>query len=88
MATKNVLAVERNLNILNQYGNPKKKSTVIFVIVLSSRCSFHITPRNTCTSMLVITVALIFDYLCFKCNLLLLCGDVELNPGLKQNSEI
>ena len=36
--------------------------------------------------MLVINVALIFDYLCFKYNLLLLCGDVELNPGLKQNT--
>ena len=46
----------------------------------------HITPRNTCTSVLVITVALIFDYLWFKCNLLLLCGDIELNPGLKQNT--
>ena len=22
----------------------------------------------------------------FKCNLLLLCGDVELNPGLKQDT--
>ena len=36
--------------------------------------------------MLVIIVALIFDYLCFKCDLLLLCGDVELNPGPKQNT--
>ena len=36
--------------------------------------------------MLVITVALIFDYMRFKCNLLLLCDDVELNPGPKQNT--
>ena len=55
---------------------------LVFVIVLSARRSFHITPRNTCsTSMLVITVGLIFDYLWFKCNILLLRGDVELNPG-------
>ena len=59
---------------------------LVFVIVLSPRRSFHITPINAGTSMLVITVALIFDYLCFKCNLLLLCGDVELNPGPKQNT--
>ena len=59
---------------------------LVFVIVLSPRCSFHITPSNTCTSMPVITVALIFDYLWFKCNLLLLCGDVKLNPGPKQNT--
>ena len=37
--------------------------------------------------MLVITVAIIFDYLCFKLNLLLLCGDVELNPESKENTE-
>ena len=48
--------------------------------------SFHITPINTGTSMLVTTAALIFDYLCFKYNLLLPCGDVELNPGTKQNA--
>ena len=36
--------------------------------------------------MLVITAALIFYYLRFKCNLLFLCGDVKLNPGLKQNT--
>ena len=36
--------------------------------------------------MLVITVALLFDYLCFKCNLLLPCGDVELNLGPKENT--
>ena len=36
--------------------------------------------------MLVITVALIFNYLCFKCNLLLQCGDIELNPGPKQDT--
>ena len=60
---------------------------LVFVIVFSPRRSFHITSRNTCSmSMLVIIVALIFDYLWFKCNLLLLCGDVELNPGLKQNT--
>ena len=59
---------------------------LVFVIVLSPRRSFQKTPSNTCTSMLVITVVLIFDYLCSKCNLLLLCGDVELNPGPKQNT--
>ena len=59
---------------------------LVFVIVLSPRRSFHITPINTGASMLVITVALIFYYLCFKCNLLLQCGDVELNPGPKQNT--
>ena len=59
---------------------------LVFVIVFSPRRSFHITPINTGTSMLVITVALIFDYLCFKCNLLLLCGDVELNQVPKQNT--
>ena len=59
---------------------------LVFVIILSPRCSFHITPKNICTSMLAITVALIFDYLWFKCNLLLLCGDVEFNPGTKQNT--
>ena len=59
---------------------------LVFVIVLSPRHSFHITPINTGTSMLVITVSLILDYLCFKCNLLLLCGDVEPNPGPKQNT--
>ena len=58
----------------------------VFEIVLSPRPSFHITPINTGTSILVITIALIFDYLCFKYNLLLLCGDVELNPGPKQNT--
>ena len=61
---------------------------LVFVTVLLPRRSFHITPSNTCTSMLVITVALIFDYLWFKCNLLLLCGDVELNPGPKQKNTI
>ena len=57
-----------------------------FVIVLSPRHNFHITPINTGTSMLVITVALIFDYLCFKYNLILLCGDVEFNLGPIQNT--
>ena len=59
---------------------------IVFVIVLSPRRSFHITLSKTCTSMLVITIVLIFDYLWFKCNLLLLCADVELNPGPKQNA--
>ena len=59
---------------------------LVFVIVLSPRISFHITSINTGTSMLVINVALIFDYLCFRYNLLLLCGDVELSPGPKQNT--
>ena len=36
--------------------------------------------------MLVITVDLLFDYLWFTCNLLLLCGDVELNLGSNQNT--
>ena len=53
---------------------------LVFVNVLSPRRSFHVTPINTGTSVLIITVVLIFDYLCFKCNLFLLCGDVELNP--------
>ena len=36
--------------------------------------------------MLVITVALLFEYLWFKCSLFLLCGDVERTPGLKPNA--
>ena len=36
--------------------------------------------------MLVITVALIFDYLYFKYNLLLLCSDVDFKQGPKQNT--
>ena len=48
--------------------------------------SFHITPINTGASMLIITVAFTFDYLCFKCNLIFLCGDTELNPGPKQST--
>ena len=60
--------------------------SLVFVIVLSPRRRFHITPIKTSTSMLVITATLIFDYLCFKCNLFLLCGDVELNAGPKQNT--
>ena len=59
---------------------------LVLVIVLSPRHSFHITPINAGTSMLVIVVSLILDYLCFKCNLILLCGDVEPNPGPKQNT--
>ena len=38
--------------------------------------------------MLVITIALLFDYLWFKCKLLLLCGDVELNLEPTQNTVI
>ena len=59
---------------------------VFVIVVLSPRCSFYITSRNTCTLMLVITVALLFNYMWFTCNLLLLCGDVELNPGPNQNT--
>ena len=36
--------------------------------------------------MLVITVALLYDYLWFKCSLLLLYGDIELNPEPRQNT--
>ena len=58
-----------------------------FVIaVISPSCSFYITSRNTYTSILAITIALLFDYLWFMCNLLLLCGDVEHNPGPNQNT--
>ena len=39
------------------------------IVVLSTRCSFYITSRNSCTSVLVITVALLFDYVEFICNL-------------------
>ena len=59
---------------------------VFAIAILSPRCSFHITSRNTYTSILVITVDLLFDYLWFTCNLLLLCGDVELNLGSNQNT--
>ena len=59
---------------------------VFAIAVLSPRCSFHITSRNTYTSILVITVALLSDYLWFTCNLLSLCGDVELNPRPSQNT--
>ena len=59
---------------------------VFAIAVLSPRCSFYITSRNTYTSVLVITVALISDYLWFTCNLLLLCCNVELSPGLNQNT--
>ena len=60
---------------------------LVFVIaVLSPRCSFYIDSRSTYTSVLVITVAILFDYLWFTCNLLLLCDDVEFNPGPKQNT--
>ena len=53
--------------------------------VLAPRCSFYIISRNTYASILVITVPLLSDNLWFMCNLLLLCGDVELNPGPNQN---
>ena len=56
------------------------------IAVLSPRCSFYVTWRNTYTSILVNTVALLSDYLWFTCNLLLLCGDFELNPGPNQNT--
>ena len=59
---------------------------VFEIAVLSPRCSFYINLRNTYTSILVITIALLFNYLSFKCNLLLLCGDVELNPRPNQNT--
>ena len=39
---------------------------LVFVIALSPRLSFYITSTNTGTSMLVITIALISDYLWFK----------------------
>ena len=56
------------------------------IVVPSPRCSFYITSRNKYTSILVITVALLFEYLWFTCNLLLLSGDVDLNPGPNQNT--
>ena len=59
---------------------------VFEIAVLSPRCSFYINLRNTYTSILIITIALLFSYLWFKCNLLLLCGDVELNPRPNQNT--
>ena len=56
---------------------------LIFVIVLSSRRSNDITPSNTCTSMLVITVVLIFYYMWFNENLELnLESAVQNNPFL------
>ena len=58
---------------------------VFAIVVLLPRCSFYITSGNPCTSMLVI-VALHSDYLSFKCNLLMLCGDIELNSGPKNNT--
>ena len=65
---------------------------VLFLVfafaVLSPRCSFYITSRNTTTytSILLIIVALLSDYHWFTCNLLLLCGDVELNLGPDLNT--
>ena len=59
---------------------------VFVTAVISTRCSFYITSRNTYTSVLVITVALLFDYLWLTCNMLLLFGDVELNLGPYQNT--
>ena len=59
----------------------------VFVIgfFFSPSFNFHLTSRNTFASMLVITVALLFNYLWFMYNILLLCGDVELNPAPNQN---
>ena len=54
--------------------------------VLSPKCCFDITSRNTYTSIPAITVALLSDYLWFTCNLLLLCGDVKLIQGPNQNT--
>ena len=59
---------------------------VFVIVVFSPGCSFYIVGRNTCTPVPVITAALLFDYQWFKCNLLLLCSDAELNPGPKQNT--
>ena len=56
------------------------------IVVPSPRCSFYITSRNKYTSILVITVALLFEYLWFTCNLLLLSGDVDRSPGPNQNT--
>ena len=57
---------------------------VFVIVVLSPWCSFYVTPRNTCTSVLAIIVFLLLDYLWFKYNLLLLFRDVKLNPGPKK----
>ena len=54
--------------------------------VLSPKCCFDITSRNTYTSILVITVDLLSDYLWFTCNLHLLCGVVELIREPNQNT--
>ena len=60
---------------------------LVFVIaVLSPRCSFYIASRSTYTSIVVIIIALLFDYLWFMYNLILLCGDVEINLGPNQNT--
>ena len=59
---------------------------VFAIAVLSPRRSFDISSRNTYTSILIITVALLFDYPWFTCNLLLLCGDADLNPGPNQDT--
>ena len=56
------------------------------IAFLSPRCSFYITPRNTYSSILVFTFVLLFNYLWFTCNSVLLCGDVELNPDPNQNT--
>ena len=59
---------------------------VFVIVVFLPGCSFYIAGRNTCTPVLVITAALLFDYQWFKCNLRLLYSDDELNPGPKQNT--
>ena len=75
---------------LNQYLPMLSINLTFFLafvtLVLSPKFKFYITSRNSCTSALVITVALLFDYLWFKHNYLLLCGDVKLNPGPTQNT--
>ena len=46
----------------------------------------YTASRSTYASILVVTIALLFDYLWFTCNLHLLCSNVELNPGPNQNT--
>ena len=52
------------------------------IVVLSTRCSFYITSRNSCTSVLVITVALLFDYVEFICNLQLCAVYMEFTVAM------
>ena len=65
---------------------------VLFLVsaieVLLPRCGFYITSRSTYTSILVITVALLLDYLCFKCNLLLLCLQYKIILSQQYSSAI